>query len=111
MTRPARDPISLVPEGRHFEGLVVFFGDGALEGDVRGEVRASGSLRLGSNSRVTGPVYADEVELTGQLEGYVVARRLAKLTEGATLRGTLSSPKVFVADGARIQGACRIGSL
>ena len=102
---------SLVPSGRRFEGLVIFRGEACVEGEVRGVIEAQGCLRLGPDSRVKGPVSVDELELEGDLEGDVLARCSARLDAGATLRGTLSSPRVFVADGARIQGPCRIGSV
>lgn len=82
-----------------------------MEGEVQGVIEAQGCLRLGPDSRVRGPVSVDELELEGDLQGDVLARRSARLDSGATLRGTLRSPRVFVADGARIEGPCRIGSL
>ena len=108
----ARSPMTLVPAGSRFEGRVVFRGEVCVDGEIEGPIQAEGGcLRLGPDSRGKGPVTVDELELEGNLEGNVVALRVARLKTGATLRGTLSSPKVFVADGARIQGACRIGSL
>ena len=100
---------SLVPAGARFEGRVVFRGEACVEGQVEGRIEAEGRLRLGPGSHVAGPVTVDELELEGNLDGNVVARRVARLKTGATLRGTLHSPRVFVADGARIQGPCRIG--
>lgn len=102
---------SLVPVGRRFDGLVIFRGEACVDGEVRGVIEAQGYLRLGPDSRVKGPVSVDELELEGDLEGDVLARCSARLDAGATLRGTLCSPRVFVADGARIQGPCRIGSI
>ncbi|MFP6640791.1 MAG: polymer-forming cytoskeletal protein [Myxococcota bacterium] len=101
----------LIPVGGCFEGLVVFRGEGCIAGELRGAIEAQGRLRVGPFSRVEGPVSVDELVLAGDVEGDVVARQSAKLEQGATLRGTLRSPRVAVADGARIQGACRIGSV
>ena len=106
----ARSPMTLVPAGSRFEGRVVFRGEVCVDGEIEGPIQAEGGcLRLGPDSRVKGPVTVDELELEGNLEGNVVALRVARLKTGATLRGTLKSPRVFVADGARIQGPCRIG--
>lgn len=101
----------LIPAGSRFEGLVIFRGEGCVEGEVRGTVEAKGKLRVGPASRVEGSVTVDELELAGDVEGDVLARQSARLDPGATLRGTLRSPRVSVADGARIQGPCRIGSV
>ena len=110
MEKPRSSRPSLVPLGRRFDGLVLFSGEACVEGEVRGVIEAEGCLHLGPDSRVSGPVSVDELELEGDLEGDVLARCSARLNPGATLRGTLRSPRVFVADGARIQGPCRIGS-
>lgn len=100
---------SLVPAGGCFTGRVVFRGEARVEGEVRGLIEAEGRLEIGPESHVSGPVTVDELELQGELDGDVLARSVARLETGATLRGTLCSPRVFVADGARIQGPCRIG--
>lgn len=101
----------LIPEGGRFEGLVVFRGEGCVEGEVQGAIDAQGKLRVGPASSIEGPVNVDHLDLAGNVEGEVVARESAKLDQGATLRGTLRSPRVSVAEGARIQGPCRIGSV
>ena len=105
----ASSSTSLIPPGARFSGRVVFRGEASVEGEVEGPIEADGCLRVGPESRVSGPVTVDELELEGNLDGDVVARRVARLETGATLRGTLHSPRVFVADGAHIQGPCRIG--
>lgn len=100
---------SLIPLGGRFAGRVVFRGEACVEGQLEGRIEAQGRLRIGPRSHVTGSVTVDELELEGDLDGDVLARCGARLETGATLRGTLTSPRVFVADGARIQGPCRIG--
>lgn len=105
----AKASMSLVPAGGSFTGQVVFRGEARVEGEVRGRIEAEGRLQIGPESHVSGPVTVDELELEGELDGDVLARSGARLETGATLRGTLRSPRVFVADGARIQGPCRIG--
>ena len=72
-------------------------------------IEAQGYLRLGPDSRVKGPVSVDELELEGDLEGDVLARCSARLDAGATLRGTLKSPRVSIAEGALLEGPCQVG--
>lgn len=101
----------LVAAGCFYEGLIIFRGEVCLEGEVRGAVQVEGKLTVVPGSKIQGPVSVDELELAGHVEGDVLARQRATLNRGATLRGTLSSPSVYVADGAEIQGPCQIGSV
>ncbi len=101
----------LVPEGARFEGRVYFRGERAVLGEVVGPVEAVGLLVVGPQARVQGPVHAESLALAGRIEGEVVARERACLEEGATLRGTLRSLRVSVAEGALLEGPCRVGPL
>jgi cytoskeletal protein CcmA (bactofilin family) len=66
-------------------------------------------LVIGPEARVRGAVEVGILELVGEAEGEITALERASLAEGATLRGTLRSPRVRVAEGAHIQGPCHIG--
>ena len=101
--------VSLVPAGGHFSGIVKFWGVARVEGRLEGPVEAEGRLIVGVEGTVAGSVEVDELDLAGEIDGDVVARRRAHLLEGATLRGTLDCPSVQVTDGALIEGRCRIG--
>ncbi|HIF98808.1 MAG TPA: polymer-forming cytoskeletal protein [Myxococcales bacterium] len=108
---PASSSPSLVPRECRFLGSV-FIGSGAeIHGEVVGPVRGAGRLVVGPDAKIRGAVEVGILELAGQVEGEITALERASLAEGATLRGTLSSPSVRVAEGAHIQGPCRIGPL
>ncbi|MDG2332824.1 MAG: polymer-forming cytoskeletal protein [Myxococcota bacterium] len=109
--RPDLPDEVLVPEGAHFEGRVYFRGERAIHGEVVGPIEAAGRLTVGSEARIQGCVRAESLTLAGRIEGEVVALERACLEEGATLRGTLSSPRVSVAEGALLEGPCRVGPL
>jgi cytoskeletal protein CcmA (bactofilin family) len=108
-----RDPrftAPVVPAGGRFEGIVAFRGSARIDGEVLGPVEGTGQLELGEDARVEGRVEVDELVSRGLVEGDVSARSRACLETGATLRGTLTSPRLAVANGAVIQGRCSTGS-
>jgi cytoskeletal protein CcmA (bactofilin family) len=98
----------LVPRGGRFVGVVAFYGSAEIDGEVEGPVRATGVLRLGDSAIVRGPVEVDELIVAGLVEGDVRARCRVKLESGATVRGTLVSPILAMADGAVVEGECRL---
>jgi cytoskeletal protein CcmA (bactofilin family) len=104
-----REPVSLVPAGGRFEGLLAARGEASLDGEHHGPVRADGLLRIGREGRVVGDVDADVLEVAGVLEGRATARRRAVLEEGATVRGTLEAPVLVMREGAVLEGDCKAG--
>ena len=102
-------PHALVPEGGRFSGRVCFQPGAKIAGEVVGALAAEGPLVVGPRARLKGTLKVDALELAGEAEGEVVARDWAALSEGATLRGTLQSPRVRIAEGALLDGVCRVG--
>ncbi len=100
---------ALVPEGGFFEGRIFAPGKAAIEGTVVGPVETRDGLVVGPKARVDGPVRAGVLELSGRVDGDVVARERASIAQGATLRGTLKSPRVSIAEGALLEGPCQVG--
>ena len=99
----------LVPEGGFFEGRIFAPGRAAIEGTVVGPIETRDALVVGPKARVDGPVRAGVLELSGRVDGDVVALERASLAQGATLRGTLKSPRVSIAEGALLEGPCQVG--
>ena len=103
-SEPDRTPLALVAEGGRFTGLVCFTGDFAIEGEVNGDVRASGRLTVGEKAVIRGRVSADEIVVRGRVEGRVEARSRVELAASAHVLGDVASPKLRTSDGCRIDG-------
>ncbi len=101
---------TLLGPGTAFEGLLTFRGDARVDGELRGQVKAEGTLVLGPTARARARVEVDELILAGTLEGDVVARRRVALEAGSRLVGSVTAPLLRVEDGAHLEGACRTGS-
>ena len=99
-----RTPLALVAEGGRFTGLVTFTGDFAIDGEVNGDVRASGRLTVGEKAVIRGRVSADEVVVRGRVEGGVEARSRVELAASAHVLGDVASPRLRTSDGCRIDG-------
>jgi cytoskeletal protein CcmA (bactofilin family) len=75
--------------------------DGQIDGDVRGM-----SVKVGSNARVKGTVYGEEVELSGTVEGKIEAKKVV-LTGTAHMAGDVIHQDITIHSGAFIDGHCR----
>jgi len=102
--------LPVVPSGGRFEGLLAFRDGARVAGEVVGPVEGSGLLEIDESGGVSGPIEVDELVCRGRIDGDVATRSRACLEAGATLRGTLTTARLAVANGAVIQGRCAVGS-
>jgi cytoskeletal protein CcmA (bactofilin family) len=106
---PRKPAPPLIPAGGRFVGQLAVRGEALVEGELEGMVEGEGRLVVGSAGRVVGPVSVDELHVSGEVEGDVTTRVRVCLDGGATLRGTLETRLLEVADGAVLEGPCRVG--
>ncbi len=117
--RPAPRPDSpagAAPGGTFFgrevsiEGTVTGNEPIVIEGVVKGNIRLSADLRIGTQARVEAAVHARNVTIEGKLVGDVSADDRVELVASATVDGNIKAPKIVVAEGARFRGAVDMGS-
>ncbi len=95
--------------GARFEGLVLLHGAARIEGEVRGEVVGAERLEIGEGAALEATVEAGEIVVAGRVEGALRATRRLELRPTARVRGRIDAPRLAAADGARIDGDCRVG--
>ncbi len=100
-------PSISVAAGGSFNGLLVFRGATQVDGELVGEVVATGTLRLGETARVRARIEVDELIVEGELEGDVVARRRIELSASARVSGSIETPRLSLAEGCVFRGRCR----
>ena len=96
----------VVRRSRRFEGLVTFRGRAQIEGELRGEILCRGTLTLGPEAVVEGPVDADELIIGGSLRGDATARHRIELCSTARVVGAIRAPRIALADGCVLVGSC-----
>jgi len=81
-----------------------------IEGTVKGTIRLTGELRIGTKARIESKVHAKTVTVEGRVTGDVTADERVELVAGCTVDGNLKAPKIVVAEGARFRGNVDMGS-
>jgi len=109
MPRAEMPPAILGPDTA-FEGLAHLRGPVSLEGRLRGEIVATGSLWIGEHAEVAARIEADEVIVAGQFDGEIRARDRIQLLPTARVHAVLVAPRVVVAEGCFFEGDCRAGA-
>ena len=110
LERPAASAESVaIPRGGSFTGLLSFRGEASVLGELRGNIRATGKLRIGRDARVDARIEVDEVVIEGLVRGDVVARSRVELAPSAVVEGAIHAPRIQLHDGCRFTGRCESG--
>lgn len=81
-----------------------------IDGRIQGEVECEKAVLVGQGARVRASISADEVQVSGRVEGDIVARRKITLERTAVVVGDLSTPGIVIEEGAKLKGRIVIGS-
>jgi cytoskeletal protein CcmA (bactofilin family) len=81
-----------------------------IEGSVKGNVKLTADLRIGTKGRLEANVHARNVVVEGKLSGDVSADERVELVASATVDGNIKAPKIVVAEGAKFRGSVDMGS-
>jgi cytoskeletal protein CcmA (bactofilin family) len=101
----ARDSATIGPSIR-IDGDVRGEEDLLIEGEVTGTVQLQGNnLVIGSQGRVKANVYAQSIEVEGQMDGDLCGSERVSIRKGARVTGNVTAPRVNIEDGAHFKGS------
>jgi cytoskeletal protein CcmA (bactofilin family) len=103
---PAPPPPPRLPQGAVFEGLLVLPGPARIDGRVRGEVLAASDLWVGPTGHIEADLEARAIVIEGRVEGDVTATERIELRGSARIHGKVAAPRLAMADGCTVDGAC-----
>jgi cytoskeletal protein CcmA (bactofilin family) len=109
MSETDRDALLVIPREAEFEGTLVLPGPSRIDGRVRGRVLAESDVWVGRDGFVGADLSGDRVVVAGTVEGNVGARTSIELSATGCVRGDLTAPRLRLAEGAVVDGACRSG--
>lgn len=90
--------------GTEYRGKLDFVGTVRIDGRFEGEISTEGDLILGRKASITGTVRVGNLTSNGHIEGDVTVKGRATLEKTSVLKGSLTTPKLVVQDGAVIEG-------
>jgi cytoskeletal protein CcmA (bactofilin family) len=97
--------------GTSFDGMLSFEGTLCVDGRLTGSVFAdTGVLVIGAQGRVHARIEVAELVLAGVLVGDVIAHDRVELLPGGELEGSVTSPRLAVAEGGRVAGRWLTGA-
>jgi len=81
-----------------------------IDGCIKGEVECEKLVLVGQGARVHASIAADEVQISGVVEGNIAARRKITLEQTAVVTGDLTTVGIVIEEGAKLKGRIVIGS-
>ena len=79
--------------------------DFVVRGTITGDIDLPDhTLTITAEGRVTGRVFARAVTIDGTFDGSITATTRVQVFAGARIRGEITTPRLFVEDGALLQG-------
>jgi cytoskeletal protein CcmA (bactofilin family) len=85
-------------------GRLEIHGDLKIAGNVEGELKASGDVVIDATATIQASVEGSNVQVRGQVNGSVTARRRLTLGGSGRLNGDVKVSRLTVEDGATLNG-------
>ena len=97
--------ITTIGQGVVIEGEVKGDEDFVIDGKVDGTIELPQHvLTVGPTGRVKAQLSAKSVVVLGKVNGRIQASELVRIGDTGSVEGTISAPRLVVADGARLRG-------
>ena len=96
---------TVISEGAYFEGTLKAQGDvEILQKALKGNVTASGKVKVADGSRVNGNVNRESIYCSGNVTGNVTVKETASFDSTAHITGDISAKTLSISRGAYIDG-------
>ncbi len=99
----------VVAKGTRIEGQFKSSENMRLDGVVVGDVLCDKKLVLGETGKVEGTINTLDAVIMGHIIGELKVNGVLHLNSTANIEGDITAKKMIVEEGARYNGACKIG--
>ena len=97
---------TLIGKGCELTGDFFVQGSARIDGKINGNVKATGTLIVGSTGNISGTVDAKTVVIGGEVLGDVIAPDKTELTATAKVLGDIATKVIVIDENAVFQGKC-----
>lgn len=89
-----------------FEGNIESEGTIRVDGKIKGDIRVTGDVFVGVNAVITGNIYANNINLSGTVEGNIHSIGVLRILSTAKLFGDIQVHSFVADEGGLFQGKC-----
>lgn len=99
---------SLVGINSVFKGNIETDGSVRVDGKVNGNINVTGDINIGEQAVVKGNIEGSNINLSGTIEGNIIARGILRILSSAKLYGDIKVNRFVADEGALFQGKCEM---
>jgi len=77
-----------------------------IKGKFEGTLETKGNLEIGETAFVDAQIKGDDISIRGRVKGDIEAERKIELLNHAVVEGNIKTPRLYIEDGAILQGKC-----
>lgn len=82
-----------------------------IDGLIRGNIQSEGTVIIGTNGRVEGNVFANEVSIAGMIKGDMMAENRIEVLSSAHIQGNITTKSLCIDEHAVFQGICNMNRM
>jgi len=105
-TVSAENVDTIIGSNTVFDGNITSDGTIRVEGKVKGDLKISGDVIVGIEAVITGNVTANNVHLSGTVEGNIHSTGMLRILSSAKLYGDIQVHSFVADEGGIFQGKC-----
>lgn len=102
-------PTAFIDQGSEFEGKLSFKDTARIDGRFRGEISSENTLEVGETGQIDADVKAQNILVSGEVNGKITAARMVVLFKTARVKGIINTPSLVVEEGASFNGEIEMG--
>jgi cytoskeletal protein CcmA (bactofilin family) len=101
---------TLISAGTILNGDIISDNDLRIDGTVKGNIKCSAKIIIGSTGFVDGNIEGGNADITGKVQGNIVVKEFLQLRGECNVSGNLSAVKLQIDPTATFNGQCQMGS-
>jgi|SRR5215213_3879763 len=102
---------TLISAGTILNGDIISETDLRIDGTVKGNIKCSSKIIIGSTGFVDGHIEGANADITGKVKGNIVVKEFLQLRGECNVTGNLSAVKLQIDPTATFNGQCQMGGL
>ena len=101
---------TLISAGTILNGDIISENDLRIDGTVKGNIKCSAKIIIGSTGFVDGNVEGGNADITGKVQGNIIVKEFLQLRGECNVSGNLSAVKLQIDPTATFNGQCQMGN-
>lgn len=101
---------TLISAGTILNGDIISENDLRIDGTVKGNIKCSSKIIIGSTGFVDGNVEGGNADITGKVQGNIAVKDFLQLRGECNVSGNLSAVKLQIDPTATFNGQCQMGN-